>query len=62
MTGVQRDNTLIDIDSDVTDGIFTFDPSSLSPGSYVLRLTVNDGTAMAETELLLNIFSDAQPA
>ena len=56
------DNTLIDIDSDVTDGIFTFDPSSLSPGSYVLRLTVNDGTAAAETELLLNIFSDAQPA
>ena len=56
------DNTLLDIDSDVTDGIFTFDPSSLSPGSYVLRLTVNDGTAAAETELLLNIFSDAQPA
>ena len=56
------DNTLMDIDSDVTDGIFTFDPSSLSPGSYVLRLTVNDGTAAAETELLLNIFSDAQPA
>ena len=56
------DNTLMDIDSDVTDGIFIFDPSSLSPGSYVLRLTVNDGTAAAETELLLNIFSDAQPA
>ena len=56
------DNTLFDIDGDTTDGVFTFDPSVLSQGTYVLRLTVDDGLASAESELTLNIFSDAPPA
>ena len=56
------DDTLFDTDGDTSDGVFTFDPSVLSQGTYVLRLTVDDGLASAESELTLNIFSDAPPA
>jgi len=53
------DNALSDIDGNVTDGTFDFDPSGLSPGSYTLRLAVSDGSATTETELTFNILSDA---
>ncbi len=56
------DNTLFDNDGDTTDSVFTFDPSALNPGSYALRLTVNDGFASAETDLTLNILVDAPAA
>ena len=51
------DNALFDIDA--ADGVFTFNPFGLEPGSYVLRLSVSDGFSTSKTELSLNIFTDA---
>ena len=53
------DNALIDNDGNVNDAAFVFDPSGLSPGFYTLRLSVSDGNATTEAELLLNILTDA---
>ena len=53
------DNALIDNDGNVNNAAFVFDPSGLSPGFYTLRLSVSDGNATTEAELLLNILTDA---
>ena len=53
------DNALIDNDGNVNNAAFVFDPSDLSPGFYTLRLSVSDGNATTEAELLLNILTDA---
>jgi hypothetical protein len=47
------DNRLIDIDTD--ESRFTFDPVNLEPDTYVVRLTVNDGSVDGEAELQLNV-------
>ena len=47
------DNALIDIDA-VTN-TFTFDPASLLPGLYHLKVEVSDGTASGNAELLLKV-------
>ncbi|WP_448563395.1 Ig-like domain-containing protein [Thalassotalea ganghwensis] len=49
----KTDNTLVDVDSD--DTTFTFDPSSLSPGFYKLRLEVSDGDKQAKDRLKIRI-------
>ncbi|MEJ2621223.1 MAG: hypothetical protein P8163_13435 [Candidatus Thiodiazotropha sp.] len=47
------DNRLIDLDSNPTQ--LTFDPTNLEPDTYLVKLTVNDGTADGDAELLLNL-------
>jgi hypothetical protein len=47
------DNRLIDLDSDPTQ--LSFDPTNLEPDTYRIKLTVNDGEADGEAELLLNL-------
>jgi hypothetical protein len=47
------DNSLFDTDG-VADS-FSFDPSSLSPAFYTVRVAVSDGAASSQTQLLLNV-------
>jgi plastocyanin len=49
----RSDNALVDIDSD--DNTFTFDPSTLSPGFYKLRVEVSDGDKVGKDRLKIRI-------
>ncbi len=51
------DNALSD--TDVADDTFTFDPSSLAPGLYTLRLSVSDGTVADDALLSLDVVATA---
>ncbi|QSX30230.1 tandem-95 repeat protein [Shewanella cyperi] len=49
----QSDNALVDSDGD--DSTFTFDPSTLSPGFYKLRVAVSDGDKTGMDRLKLRV-------
>lgn len=46
-------------DTDAGVATYTFDPESLSPGIYTLRLDVNDGAESAQASLVLNLVDQA---
>lgn len=53
-------NALVDIDGDVADGVFTFDPSGLTEDFYNISLTVTDSGALTTTvELLIDVVASA---
>ncbi len=47
------DNVLVDTDND--QATFSFDPTSLTPGLYTMNVSINDGFATVNEQLVLNI-------
>jgi len=52
---VPSDSNIVDIDGDTTDGSFTFDPSSLSPGIYTFTMSYGDNNTTPKTNGVSNI-------